>query len=107
MIKTQASELINQSRPITTLVLFALTGAVIHLAASLSIGENKVEWSIEKQKQQIEELEKMRVEGINKQAASEIERIREWKAHQRQREEARRRAMPDQTEYPRMEDLPE
>lgn len=105
MIKAQAGELINQSRPIAAIVLFALAGAVIHLAASLSVGENKVAWSIDKQKQQIDELEKMRIEGINKQTAHEIEMIRELKSQQRQQEEARQRAM--QNQYPSMEGLPE
>lgn len=110
MMKAQASELINQSRPLAVIVLFALVGAIIHLAASLSVGENKVAWSIDAQRQQIEELEKVRIEGINKQTASEIESIREWKANQRRQEEARQRAMPsmpDQSQYQRLEDLPE
>lgn len=109
-MKAQASELINQSRPLAAMVLFALVGAIIHLAASLSVGENKVAWSIDAQKQQIEELEKVRIEGINKQTAAEIESIREWKANQRRQEEARQRAMSplhDQSQDPSMEDLPE
>lgn len=107
MTRSKVSDVISQSRPLAALVLFAMVGAVIHLAASLSTGENKVAWSIYKQKQQIEEMEKMRIDGINKQAAAEIEGIREWKARQRQRElESRQQPFQDQT-APRMEDLPE
>lgn len=109
MTRSKVSNLIGQSRPFAALVLFAAVGAVMHLAASLSTGEHKVAWSIDKQKQQIEELEKMRIEGINKRAAAEIDGIREWKAQQRRRELESRPQMqviPEQTD-PRMEDLPE